>query len=139
MLLEIIQFPGFRNTILPSSSDGIRLTIDTSSMVPDPDQRGIDVSAGYSTLVAIAGKEVIRKPWPYGTCTSSDHEFKLLRESIRKLLRPTKTLLFCVTLPNHGKNPPPKTAWVSRNSCICWVPGSCSQTHKMLIVYSLKG
>ena len=72
-------------------------------MVPDPDQRGIDVSAGYSTLVAIAGKEVIRKPWPYGTCTSSDHELKLLRESLRKLLRPNKPFMFCVTLQNHGK------------------------------------
>ncbi len=77
--------PGFENTILPSSSDGIRLTIDKPSENPDPDQRGIEITPGHSTLISIAGKEILRKPWPYGTCTNTDHELKLLRGSVSML------------------------------------------------------
>ncbi len=85
MLIEKNQIPGFKNTIFPSSSDGLRVTIDIPSVIPDPDQQGIDVSPGYATLIAIAGKEVIRLPWPYGSCTDTDYELKLLRESVSKL------------------------------------------------------
>ncbi len=45
---------------------------------------GIDVSPGYSTLIALSGKETIRLPAPYSDCVNSDAELQLLREAVAK-------------------------------------------------------
>ncbi len=45
-------------------------------------QQGINISPRRSTLIGIRGKEIIRKPWPYSTCTETDLELKLLREDV---------------------------------------------------------
>ncbi len=74
--------PGFQNTYLPSSSDAMRLSINIPGVMADVEKKGIEISPGYYTLVSIRGKEVIRLPEPYGSCTSIDNELKQLKLSV---------------------------------------------------------
>ncbi len=76
----------FQNTFLPFSADGIRLIIHSPGVMPNVDQQGINISPGQSTLIAITGKEVIRKSWPYSRCTSTDHELQMLRKSVTRVI-----------------------------------------------------
>ncbi len=78
--------PGFQNTYLPSSSDGMRLSLNTPGVMADIEKSGIEISPGYFTLVSIRGKEVIKLPEPHGACTSVDKELQLLRLSVAESL-----------------------------------------------------
>ena len=42
-------------------------------------------------MIGISGKEVIRKPSPYGPCTDTDAEFQLLRKSVLRLQSDNET------------------------------------------------
>ncbi len=85
-LMQHAVLTGFQNTFLPSSSDGFRVGINIPGVMPDIEQQGIEVSSGYATSIGIVGKEVIRKPWPYGTCSDTDFELKHLRQSVARSL-----------------------------------------------------
>ncbi len=77
---EPFAFAGFQNTLSPFSADGFRLMINSPGVMPNIDQQGINISPGFSTLIAITGKEIIRLPEPYSQCTQNDYELQLLRE-----------------------------------------------------------
>ncbi len=51
--------PAFQNTFLPSSSEGFRVRINIPGVTPDVAKRGIDISPGFSTLIAITGKDML--------------------------------------------------------------------------------
>ena len=82
---EVGVIIGFDNTFWPNSADGIKIMINSPGEKLDTDQ-GIVISPGYSTLIAISGKETIKLPWPYSDCTSSNHDMTLLMESVQKIL-----------------------------------------------------
>ena len=50
------------------------------------DQKAIDISAGFHTLVAISGKEIVRQSAPYSSCTHTNLESQLLREEVSQML-----------------------------------------------------
>ena len=84
---SIYRNPVFQNTWLPFSADGIRLIIHRPGVTPNIDQQGINLSPSQSTLIAITGKEVIRKPWPYSSrCTTTDYELEKLRKSVAQAM-----------------------------------------------------
>ncbi len=74
--------PGFQNTESPFSTDGIRLVIHHPGEDPVIDHHAINVSPGFSTVVAITGKQIIKLPAPYSQCTNTDHELVQLQQSI---------------------------------------------------------
>ena len=76
----------FANTYLPSSAAGIRITITAPGVRPSIDSQGLDISPGFSTLIAITGKETIRLPWPHSDCTHRDDELLQLRQSLLTML-----------------------------------------------------
>ncbi len=76
----------FQNYKHPSSSNGIRLTINHPGANPNIDEESLDISPGFHTVVALTSKEIIRLPWPYSDCTHVDLEMQKLWELIRKAL-----------------------------------------------------
>ncbi len=57
---RLIVIPGFQNTFTPLSSDGFRLMINGPGVMPNIDHQGIHIAPGFSTLIDISGKEIIR-------------------------------------------------------------------------------
>ncbi len=78
----ILLPPGFQNTDTPFSTDGIRLVIHHPGEGPVIDHHAINISPGYSTVVAISGKQIIKLPAPYSQCTNTDHELVQLQQSL---------------------------------------------------------
>ena len=83
---EVWIYTGFQNAFRPYSADGMRIMINSPGEKPDATEQGINISPGYSTLIALTGKETIRKPWPYSNCVNSNHEVQLLHMIVMKRL-----------------------------------------------------
>jgi hypothetical protein len=56
--------------VAPTSNYGIRLVVYDNRDFPTPRVRGMDVSVGYDTSVALFKKETVRLPYPYSNCLS---------------------------------------------------------------------
>ncbi len=78
--------PGFQNAFSAFSAEGFRLMINSPGVMPNIDQQGVNIAPGQSTLISITGREVIRLPHPYSSCTQSDLELKALREESIKFI-----------------------------------------------------
>ena len=62
----VYTIPGWEQTFVPSSAvDGIRLMIDSPDILLDPVYQGIDIAPGYSTVIGVTGREVLKLPPPY--------------------------------------------------------------------------
>ncbi len=83
---EPFPFAGFQNAFNPTSADGFRLLINSPGEAANIDQKGINISPGLSTMIAISGKETIRLSEPHGTCTQTDYELNLLKEKTKTFL-----------------------------------------------------
>ena len=81
---KVPLYPDFMNTHVPVSTNGIRLMLHIPEGIPNLDQEGINIEPGHSTLLAIRGRERVKLPEPYSSCTDEDPELKLLRESVLK-------------------------------------------------------
>ncbi len=77
--------PGWEQTFTPSSAvDGIRIKIDSPGAQSDPIYRGVDIAPGYSTMIGVTGREVIKLPPPYSDCTKINLEREKLREILER-------------------------------------------------------
>ncbi len=81
---QTFVFFAFDNTYSSYSADGMRLMITSPGEIPDMNERGINLSPGFSYLISMTGKEVKRLSWPYSSCTEKNEEFEMLQESVRK-------------------------------------------------------
>ena len=72
----------FDNALFPSSADGLKIIISSPGVRPNVDELGVDISPGYASSIAISGKEIIRKPWPYSNCASFDYEMQMLQDIV---------------------------------------------------------
>ena len=76
----------FEDEWSPSSANGIRLTLSSPGISPSIDEKGINISPGYYTLISITAKEIIRLPWPYSDCVTVDYEMQKLKKNVIKLV-----------------------------------------------------
>ncbi len=77
--------PGWQHTFMPSAAvEGIRLVIESPEMNVDPFYQGTDVAPGFSTLIGITGRQVLKMSYPYSDCVTVDPELLLLHETLAR-------------------------------------------------------
>ncbi len=77
--------PGWEHTFMPSAAvDGVRLVIENPNIVVDPFHRGTDIPPGFSTLIGVTGRQVLKLSSPYSDCVTVDPELLLLHETLAR-------------------------------------------------------